>query len=289
MQKLLITSIFCCLVILMGGFKSSAPSAKKPLVVFVAGDHEYSGEHTLPLIAAELERNYGFRTKVIKSFPDQNAEKNIPGLEALEEADLAVFFLRWRQLPTDQLAHIEKYMKAGKPMMAFRTTTHAFNYPKGHESEAWNGFAEKAFGAPPGWGGKSNHTHCGHDCSTDVSIIPDAAKNPLLTGVAPTFHVRSWLYKVQPDYPAAGATWLLMGKAVNPNRKDFADNPVAWTWQNSFGGKIFLTTMGHPEDFKVESFQRLVINAIHWEVGKKIPKKWKGKINIEVPYRGIVQ
>ncbi|MEY4383903.1 MAG: hypothetical protein RI995_1445, partial [Bacteroidota bacterium] len=72
---------------------------KKPLVVFVCGDHEYSGESTLPLIAKELEQTYGMRTKVLTSFPDQNAEKNIPGLEALQEADLAVFFLRWRQLP----------------------------------------------------------------------------------------------------------------------------------------------------------------------------------------------
>ena len=72
--------------------------AKKPLIVFVAGDHEYSGESTLPLLADILEKNYGFRTKVLKSYPDQNAEKNIPGLEALAEADLAVFFLRWRLL-----------------------------------------------------------------------------------------------------------------------------------------------------------------------------------------------
>ncbi|MFN4145959.1 MAG: ThuA domain-containing protein [Runella sp.] len=262
---------------------------KQPLVVFVAGDHEYSGEQTMPLIAAELEKNYGFRTKVIKSYPDQNAEKNIPGLEILEEADLAVFFLRWRQLPADQVAHIEKYMQSGKPMMGFRTTTHAFNYPKGHPLEAWNAFAEKAFGAPPGWGGKANHTHCGHTCSTDVSVIPEAAKHPILTGVAPTFHVTSWLYKVVPDYPVKGAEWLLMGKAVNSERPNFADNPVAWTWTNSFGGKVFLTTLGHPEDFQVESVQRLVINAIHWELGKKVPKKWKGKININVPYRGIVQ
>lgn len=288
-MKILARLAFICLLVAFSANQTIAQKSKKPLVVFVAGDHEYGGEQTLPLVAAELEKNYGFRTKVIKSYPNQNAEKDIPGLEALDEADLAVFFLRWRQLPPDQLAHIEKYMKAGKPMMAFRTTTHAFNYPKGHESADWNAFAEKAFGAPPGWGGKANHTHCGHECSTDVSIVAAAAKNPLLRGVEPTFHVRSWLYKVQPDYPAAGAEWLLMGKAVNPNKADFPDNPVAWTWKNTYGGNIFLTTMGHPEDFRVESFQRLVINAIHWGAGKKIPKKWKGKMDIQVPYRGIVQ
>ena len=67
--------------------------------MFVTGDHEYSGEETLPLIAAELEKNYGFRTRVLKAFPDHNSEENIPGLEALKEADLVVFFLRWRRLP----------------------------------------------------------------------------------------------------------------------------------------------------------------------------------------------
>ncbi len=46
-----------------------------------------------------------------------------------------------------------------------------------------------------------------------------------------------------------------------------------------------MTTLGHPEDFRVESFQRLVINAIHAELGLKVPKKWKGKMDIQVPYR----
>jgi type 1 glutamine amidotransferase len=75
-----------------------------------------------------------------------------------------------------------------------------------------------------------------------------------------------------------------MGKSVNPD-KAAIDNPVAWTGTNSFGGKVFMTTLGHPEDFRVESFQRLVVNAIHWELGKKIPKQWKGKLDIQVPYR----
>ena len=29
-------------------------NAKKPLIVFVTGDHEYSGEITMPILAAEL-------------------------------------------------------------------------------------------------------------------------------------------------------------------------------------------------------------------------------------------
>lgn len=263
-------------------------TAAKPYVVFVTGDHEYSGELTLPLLAAELEKKYGMRTKVLKSAPDQNGEKDIPGLEALREADLAVFFLRWRLLPQNQLDYIDAYLKSGKPVMGFRTTTHAFNYPEGDERQRWNAFGEFAFGAPPGWGGAAKHTHYGHKSTTDVTIIPEAAKHPILTGVDSAFHASSWLYRVLPDYPVKGSVPLLMGKSINPD-KEAIDNPVAWTWQNQWGGRTFFTTLGHPEDFRAEPFQRLVINAIHWELGKPIPKNRKTNVDINVPYRGIVK
>ena len=276
--------LFLVLLFLSDNFQSSAQSkVKKPLIVFVTGDHEYSSEATMPLIAAELEKNYGMRTIVLKSAPDHNSEENIPGLEVLKEADLAVFFLRWRRLPEDQLKYIDDYLKSGKPLMGFRTTTHAFNFPAGHKSEKWNGFAELAFGAPGGWG-KGGHNHYGHLSTTEVSVIPAQNKNPILTGVSPNFHADSWLYHVLPDYPLKGTTWLLMGKSVNPDRAAI-DNPVAWTWKTAAGGKSFMTTLGHPLDFNDPSFQRLVINAIHWTVGKPVPKTWAGKIAMNVPYR----
>ncbi|WP_395784510.1 ThuA domain-containing protein [Aquirufa sp.] len=280
-------SYLLVLALCLGSYFSFSQS-KKPLVVFVCGDHEYSGESTLPLLAKALETNYGFRTKILTSYPDQNAERDIPGLDALAEADLAVFFLRWRLLPADQVAKIEAYMKSGKPIMGFRTSTHSFNYPKGDPLEKFNGWAEQAFGAPPGWGGVSKHTHYGHNASTDASINPQAAKHPILTGVDPKFHVRSWLYRVLPDYPVKGTEWLLMGDAVDPD-KPATTQPIAWTWKNQFNARVFFTTMGHPEDFTVEPFQRLIVNAIHWELGLKVPKKWPGKLEINVPYRGMVK
>ena len=289
MKKIPLRSIIAyaltAILVLIAPLTSMAQKSK-PLVVFVCGDHEYSGEATLPIIATELEKNYGFRTKVLSAYPNQNAEKNIPGLEALAEADVAVFFLRWRQLPPEQLKHIDNYLNSGKPVMGFRTSTHAFNYPKGHESESWNAFGERAFGSPPGWG-RAGHTHYGHESSTDVVLAPNQAQNPILRGVAPSFHVRSWLYRVKPDYPPAGAVELLVGTSVDPD-KAAIPNPVAWTWTNKANAKVFFTTMGHPEDFKEESVQRLTINAIHWLAGKPIPKKWKGRLAVDVPYRGIV-
>ena len=260
--------------------------AGNPLVVFVTGDHEYSGEVTLPVLARELEQRYALRTRVLCAHPDQNAEENIPGLEALADADLAVFYLRWRRLPDDQLAHIERYLKAGRPVVGFRTTSHAFNFPAGHPQARWNAFGEFAFGAPPGWG--NGHTHYGHEASTDVCIAVGAEQHPILTGVAREFHVRSWLYHVLPKYPLPGATRLLMGRAVSPN-KPAEDNPVAWTHRTAEGGRAFFTTLGHPEDFGVEAFQRLVVNGFHWALGREVPQAWAGRMTIGVPYRGMVK
>lgn len=280
-------TFFCCFMLsLATGFSQKQKGkSKKPLIVFVTGDHEYSGEATLPIVAAELEKNYGFRTIVLKAYPNHNAEENIPGLEALKEADMAVFFLRWRKLPADQVQLIEDYLKTQKPMVGFRTTTHAFNYPKGHPLEKWNAFGEFAFNSPPGWGGVNKHTHYGHESSTDVTMIDSVSNDPILTGVDKTFHARSWLYQVLPNYPSNGSKALMMGHSVNPNNKKAYDNPVAWTGTNSFGARIFFTTLGHPEDFDQEPFQHMVINAIHWAAGKPVPKKWKGPMQINVPYR----
>lgn len=262
------------------------PAAAAPRhVVFVLGDHEYSGEITLPLMARELESKYGFRCTILKSAPDQNGETDIPGLEALQQADLAVFYLRWRRLPPHQLQHIDAYVKSGKPLVGLRTTSHAFNYPKGSPLEEWNRWAATALGAPPGWGA-DGHTHFGHRASTDVRVVAEERSHPVLTGVQPRFHVRSWLYRVVPKWPPPDATQLLMGTAVDPD-KPAEPNPVAWTWRNSYGGRVFFTTLGHPEDFRMEPFQRLLVNAIHWTLDRK--PVWRGTMKIEVPYRGMVR
>lgn len=257
-----------------------------PHVVFVAGDHEYGGEMTLPKLAAELERHYGLATTMLKSFPDQNAEEDIPGLEALSSADLGVFYLRWRRLPPEQLAHIETYLQAGKPVIGLRTTSHGFRYPEGDPLARWNGWASGVFGAPPGWG-VDGHTHYGHQSTTDVTVIPEAASHPILTGVSGTFHVRSWLYHVLPKWPPSDATQLLMGHALEP-RIPAPDNPVAWAWTNSYGGRAFFTTLGHPEDFAAEELQRICVNAVHWALDVPTPE-WQGAFEMAVPYRGTVQ
>jgi type 1 glutamine amidotransferase len=279
-KPLLVLLSFCASL-----FIASAES--KPYIVFVTGDHEYSSERSMPALARELERHFGFRTKVLYATRpdgtrDENYEKNIPGLEELKKADLAVFFLRWRALPKEQVALIDDYLKSGKPLMGFRTASHSFHYPAGDPLEKWNAFGEFAFGTPPGWGA-AGHTHYGHKSTTDVSIIESEKDHPLLKGVDRTFHVPSWLYHVLPKYPAAGSEPVLMGTAVNPD-KPAIPNPVAWTFKTQWGARSFYTSMGHPEDFAVEPFQRLVVNAVFWSLGKNPPAKWPGKLDINISY-----
>lgn len=250
---------------LLAAAPASVSGQEKKRVVFVVGEPEYKSEQTMAALAEELKSAHGLETTVLLARPNPENAKDIPGLEALEKADLAVFFLRWRELPADQMAKVKAYIDSGKPVVAFRTTTHAFRYPKGDPQEAWNDFGPDVLGAP--W-----IYHYGHDSSTDVAVAPEAAADPILSGVPPTFHVRSWLYQVKPSYPAPGSKPLLIGTSVGPSdRKQRDTNPVAWTRQTKAGGKVFMTTMGHPEDFDVPGFRKLVINGIHWALDLPVP------------------
>jgi len=239
-----------------------------PLIVFVAGEEEYCSHVSLAYLARAARDGLGFRTTNCTTYPDPGSLSNLPGLEALAEADLAVFYIRFLTLPEEQLEHIKAYVQSPRPVICFRTTTHGFRYPEGHPLEAWNREWPKVPGAP--W-----ITHYGHESSTDVWIPEEAEGNPILTGVEPQFHVRSWLYEVVPNYPPADATVLLMGKSIGPGRPENPEdrplNPVAWTHIHPGGGPAFSTTMGHPEDFIVPPVHRLITNAMHWALGLPVP------------------
>ena len=62
---ILISAILACTMPTWGQGDEKSKT-NKPLVVFVTGDHEYGSESTMPLLAAELEKNYGMRTIVLK-------------------------------------------------------------------------------------------------------------------------------------------------------------------------------------------------------------------------------
>lgn len=117
-------------------------------IVFITGDEEYRSEEGMPQLAKILAVHHGFTCTVLFSIHRETGDidpetlDNIPGLEALDNADLMVLFTRFRELPDDQMKHIIDYTESGRPIIALRTATHPFNYIKNPDSPyakyTWN-------------------------------------------------------------------------------------------------------------------------------------------------------
>ena len=127
-------------------------------IVFVTGDDEYRSEEGMPMLAKILSVRHGFKCTVLFAVDPKTGvikpdhQTNIPGLEALDSADLMVLFLRFRELPDKQMKHIVDFTHSGKPIIGLRTATHAFNYSRNKNSK----FRPLTFnsGKPRGgWGG----------------------------------------------------------------------------------------------------------------------------------------
>src|SRR6476646_3120185 len=114
-------------------FEGTDGPGKGKHIVFIAGDEEYRSEEGLPQLAKILSKRHGFHCTVLFAIDPEdgtinpNAGNNIPGLEALDKADLMIFLLRFRDLPDEQMKHIVDYVESGKPIIGMRTATHAFN------------------------------------------------------------------------------------------------------------------------------------------------------------------
>ena len=250
--------------------------AEKPHAVFVVGTHHYSPQKSMPMLASEIER-LGFKTTVIN--PDWDPEKDqrgLPGLQALKKADLAVFYTRFLKIDDQQLVHITDYLKSGKPVVGFRTSTHGFNYPDEHPNQKWNdGFGRDALGSP----------YLIHlSGPTRLKVEQGREKHPVFTGVQADDDWQSrgtrYLTKLE-----KGTTPLLLGTghprdkkaAVRTNRfgthhlEPEMTDVVAWTWTNKWGGRTFSTSLGHLNDFGDPNSVRFIINGIFWVADQKVP------------------
>jgi len=171
---------------------------KQKKVVLLSGDEEYRSEEVLPQMAQILSHHHGFDCTVLfaqdpakTGIIDPNYVNNIPGLEALENADLMILFIRFRELPDEQMEYFQNYLIKGKPIIGMRTATHAFNildslsqwkhwgnYYDG-ELEDWEGgFGKKILGA--NW-----HTHHGHHKyqSTRGVLASESKNHPMLRNI----------------------------------------------------------------------------------------------------------
>ena len=253
-----------------------APAAKPTKVVFVTGDDEYASELSMPMMALILANHHGMTPFVLYAVNDKDERdphgQSIPGMQLLRDADVAVFYMRWRALPQDQLDEVIKYAESGKPMIGLRTSSHAFKYD-GPPNDQWNAeFAER-------WFGQSWISHYGHNNSTLDRIVDEQAGHPILRGIDREMWLNSWLYVQNKgdDRLADDVTVLMQGEAIKgtePGGEKFGNvEPLAWTREiKRDDGQVqrtFYTSLGHPRDFEKEGPRRLLVNAIYWALGRE--------------------
>jgi hypothetical protein len=284
------------------GAAASAASAADPWVVYrgatgpglgkhivlVSGDEEYRSEEALPQLGKILAQRHGFTCTVLFAIdrrdgtinPDQL--DNIPGLAALKTADLMVAFIRWRNLPDDQLQYLIDYTESGKPIIGMRTATHAFKLAPGSKflRYDWSG---KSADFEDGWGrqvlGETWVAHHGkHGTQSTRGIIaPGMSQHPILRGIkdgdiwGPTD-----VYRVRLPLPGDSRP-LVLGQVLEGMRPDDKPvtgpqnepmMPIAWTktYTGSQGkaSRVFTTTMGAATDLSSVSVRRLLVNACYW-------------------------
>jgi type 1 glutamine amidotransferase len=285
-------------------YEGKAGPGKGKHVVLVTGDDEYRSEESLPQLGKILAVRHGFKCTVLFAINkqtgaiDPSVQDNIPGLEALDTADLMVLFLRFRQLPVDQMKHIIDYTNSGKPIVALRTSTHAFFY-KDHPESPYAKWSWDSKDPKGGYGrevlGETWINHYGkHEVqSTRGVAAPGREGDPILRGCEDVWGA-SDVYEV--TALSGDSAPLLLGQVLmgmDPKDRMVEDKkqlPVAWTktYTGTSGkpARVFTTTMGHALDFTNEGFRRMVVNAIYWGVGMEdqIPARNYTNVNLVGTY-----
>ena len=277
-------------------YEGSQGPGKGKHIVFLSGDEEYRSEEGLPMLAKILAVRHGFKCTVLFSINpgdgsiDPNVQTNTPGMEALDAADLCVMLLRFRELPDGQMKHFVDYLQSGKPIIALRTSTHAFAYSHNKQSpyakydwqnKDWSGgFGQQVLGET--W--VSHHGDHGKE-STRGLINEEFKHHPILRGVADIWGPTD-VYTV--SHLPKDASVLVWGQVLSGMSP--ADQPVEGpknqplmplVWMRNYSGekgkptKIVATTMGAAVDLENEGLRRLIINSCYWTIGlgNRIPAK----------------
>ena len=252
----------------------------EPEIAFVAADDEYRSEITMPFLATLVAKPLGATTTTMLAA--DGGKTQLTRTHTLREADAIVAYMRFEQLDDGPRSDFLTPLEGGVPLIAFRTTTHAFAYPEGHPAAPLNnGFGEKFLGTP--W-----RFHHGHSSKTRV-LPPDAerATHPILAGVhipPEGIVVPSWLYHVEPL--PADCTVLLWGEAVDSERADAPQKqPILWVrerpveprgWRDPTAStppaprpqRIAYTSLGHPGDFANPEVRLIAAQMVAWGVGR---------------------
>ena len=269
---------------------TSGPGVGKR-VVLIAGDEEYRSEESLPMLAKILSQRHGFTCTVLfPAGPDgviTPADQTLLSQPAaLDHADAIILLLRYRAWKPEAMAHFTAAYRRGVPLIALRTSTHAFRFPD-PELKAWN-FNSREPGWIGGFGkqvlGETWVAHHGkHGVQgTRSALVPGQEAHPLLRGIGTIFGPSD----VYAATPPADATILLNGlvcTSLQPDSpvlegpKNTPPMPIAWCRERPNEAKsvnrILTTTMGAATDLADEGLRRLIVNGIYWGLRLEVPPR----------------
>ncbi len=286
-------------------YEAAQGKEKGKHIVLISGDEEYRSEEALTQLGRILAQHHGFKCTVLYAIGEDGTinpviKDNIPGLEALDSADLMVIFTRFRDLPDEQMKHIVDYVEAGKPIIGLRTATHAFAIEKhptyarySWQSQEWSGgFGRQVLGET--W--INHHGHHGVESTRGV-IAPGMQNHPILRGIEGSdIYGPTDVYTVRLPLPGDSQPLVLgqvlvgmdpQDKAVEGEKND-PMMPVAWikTYSPSAGktARVFTTTMGAAQDFRSAGLRRLLVNASYWALGLEDQIPAQSKVDIVGTY-----
>ncbi|MFO8013950.1 MAG: DUF6807 family protein [Phycisphaerae bacterium] len=225
------------------GESGDAGPAKPLRICMIAGAREYKANESCAFYKDYLEKRYNVTCTHVQG---KDGAKSLPGLEALDEADLLFVFCRRTRPKEDQLKRIQAWCRAGKPVVGVRTASHAF--------QEWLEFDKTVLGG-------NYKGHYGGGVAAEVHFADKAKDHPVLEGVAPFASPYS-LYK---NTGLAGDVTLLASATAGDKTE-----PVAWTRVHK-GGRVFYTSLGGPKDFRDPNFRRMLTNAVFWAAGREAP------------------
>jgi len=279
-------------------YEGSEGLGKGKHIVFIANDHEYRSEQTCPLLAKILAKHHGFRCTVLFGVDEDGAIKagatDVPGLEALQTADVLFFFTRFMRLSDEQAGLLVDYFERGGPAVGVRTSTHCFNGQPGKwEKLNFNyggddyrgGLGEQVFGNT--WDKERGQSHYGtnHQMGCRITAVTQSADHPILRGVK-QIHAYSGAYKSQPPSDAVPLLEVQVLNTFGPSDEINTERPVVnagWTrdWYIAPSGRkqnarVVYTSFGASEDLLDEDGRRFLTNACLWAGG------WEDKITADL-------
>ena len=276
-------------------------------IVLISGDEEYRSEEGLPMVAKILAVRHGFKCTVLFSINpadgtiDPTIQTNIPGVDALDSADLCVLGLRFRELPDAEMKHFVDYLNAGKPLIALRTSTHAFAYSRNKQSpyakydwqnKEWpGGFGQQVLGET--W--VNHHGDHGKESTRGV-INEDFKTHPILRGVADIWGPTDVYGVTHLPKDAQVLVWGQVLSGMTPDSppvegtKNHPMMPLVWAREYALLGakgkfsKILTTTMGAAVDLQNEGLRRLLVNGCYWAVGLEEKISAKNDVRVVGPF-----